>query len=55
MSQEKSTIGENIKKYRNKLGISHDVLLKKVNLVFSLLLKLKQKQPRAPKFILLKH
>ncbi len=34
MSNKKSTIGENIKKYRNKLGISQDILSKKVNLAF---------------------
>ncbi len=27
MSKERSTIGENIKKYRNKLAISQDVIL----------------------------
>jgi transcriptional regulator with XRE-family HTH domain len=34
MSKEKSKIGENIKKYRNNLGISQDALSKKVNLAF---------------------
>ena len=34
MSKQKSTIGDNIKKYRNKLGISQDVLSKKANLAF---------------------
>jgi transcriptional regulator with XRE-family HTH domain len=34
MLNEKSTIGKNIKKYRNKLGISQDVLSKRANLAF---------------------
>jgi len=34
MSNEKSTIGDNIRKYRNKLGISQDVLSKKADLAF---------------------
>ena len=34
MSKQEATIGENIKKYRNKLGISQDVLSKRANLAF---------------------
>ncbi len=34
MSKEKSTTGDNIKKYRNKLGISQDQLSKKADLDF---------------------
>ena len=34
MSNKKSIIGENIKKYRNKLGILQNVLSKKANLAF---------------------
>jgi len=41
MSQENSTIGENIEIYRNKLEISQYVLSKKFNLAFHLSLKLK--------------
>ena len=40
MSNEKSTIGENIKKYRNKLGISQDVLSKRANLAFHTIAKI---------------
>ena len=40
MSNEKSTIGENIKKYRNKLGISQDVLSKKADLAFHTIAKI---------------
>ena len=40
MSKQKSTIGNNIKKYRNKLGISQDVLSKKANLAFHTIAKI---------------
>lgn len=40
MSKEKSTIGGNIKKYRNKLDISQDVLSKKANLAFHTIAKI---------------
>ncbi|PIV12831.1 MAG: hypothetical protein COS47_00500 [Candidatus Nealsonbacteria bacterium CG03_land_8_20_14_0_80_36_12] len=40
MSKGKSTIGDNIKKYRNKLGISQDVLSKKANLAFHTIAKI---------------
>ena len=40
MSKEKSTIGENIKKYRNKLGISQDQLSKKSGLAFHTIAKI---------------
>jgi transcriptional regulator with XRE-family HTH domain len=40
MSKEKSTIGENIKKYRNKLGISQDQLSKKSDLAFHTIAKI---------------
>ena len=40
MSKEKSTIGKNIKKYRNKLGISQDTLSKKANLAFHTIAKI---------------
>ncbi|MFZ6015263.1 MAG: helix-turn-helix domain-containing protein [Patescibacteria group bacterium] len=40
MSNEKSTIGENIKKYRNKLGISQDQLSKKADLAFHTIAKI---------------
>ncbi len=40
MSNEKSTISGNIKKYRNKLGISQDVLSKRANLAFHTIAKI---------------
>ncbi len=40
MSKEKSTIAENIKKYRNKLGISQDQLSKKADLAFHTIAKI---------------
>jgi transcriptional regulator with XRE-family HTH domain len=40
MSKQKLTIGDNIKKYRNKLGISQDVLSKKANLAFHTIAKI---------------
>ena len=40
MSKEKTTIGNNIKKYRNKLGISQDVLSKRANLAFHTIAKI---------------
>ena len=40
MSKQKSIIGENIKKYRHKQGISQDVLSKKANLAFHTIAKI---------------
>jgi len=40
MSKQKSTIGDNIKKYRNKLGISQDALSKRANLAFHTIAKI---------------
>jgi transcriptional regulator with XRE-family HTH domain len=40
MSNEKSIIGENIKKYRKKIGISQDILSKKANLAFHTIAKI---------------
>ena len=40
MSNEKSIISGNIKKYRNKLDISQDVLSKKANLAFHTIAKI---------------
>lgn len=40
MSKRETIIGENIKKYRNKLGISQDVLSKKANLAFHTIAKI---------------
>ena len=40
MSNEKSTIGENIKKYRNKLGISQEKKKKKADLAFHTIAKI---------------
>ena len=54
MSNEKSTIGDNIKKYRNKLGISQDVLSKKQIWLFIQLLKLRRVRHQTPLLIQLK-
>jgi len=40
MPKEKSVIGNNIKKYRQKLGISQDILSKKTNLAFHTIAKI---------------
>ena len=40
MSKQIFTIGENIKKYRNKLDISQDVLSKRANLAFHTIAKI---------------
>ena len=40
MSKEKSTIGDNIRKYRKLAGISQDVLSKKANLAFHTIAKI---------------
>ena len=40
MSKEKSVISKNIKKYRNKLGISQDILSKRANLAFHTIAKI---------------
>ena len=40
MSKQKTTISGNIKKYRNKLGISQDVLSKKADLAFHTIAKI---------------
>jgi transcriptional regulator with XRE-family HTH domain len=40
MIKEKATIAGNIKKYRNKLGISQDVLSKRANLAFHTIAKI---------------
>ena len=40
MSKSKSTIADNMKKYRQKLGISQDVLSKRTNLAFHTIAKI---------------
>jgi len=40
MIQEGSSIGKNIKKYRQKLGISQDTLSKKADLAFHTIVKI---------------
>lgn len=40
MKKEKTAIADNIKKYRNKLGISQDVLSKRANLAFHTIAKI---------------
>ena len=49
MSKEKSTIADNIKKYRNTLGISQDQLSKKADLAFhTIATRLRFQLNRAP-------
>jgi len=40
MTKGKTIIADNIKKYRNKLGISQDVLSKRANLAFHTIAKI---------------
>ena len=40
MSKQEATIGENIKKYRNKLAISQNFLSKRANLAFHTIAKI---------------
>ena len=40
MTKGKTVIADNIKKYRNKLGISQDVLSKRANLAFHTIAKI---------------
>jgi len=40
MSKQKSTIGDNVKKYRKLAGISQDVLSKRANLAFHTIAKI---------------
>ncbi len=40
MSKQKSTIGDNVKKYRNKLGISQDLRSLRANLAFHTIAKI---------------
>ncbi len=40
MPKEKPTIANNIRKYRNKLGISQDILSKRANLAFHTIAKI---------------
>jgi len=40
MTKEKTIIADNIKKYRNKIGISQDVLSKRANLAFHTIAKI---------------
>jgi len=54
MSKEKTTIGDNIKKYRNKLGISQDVLSKKANLAFHTIAKIEAGATSDPRIETLK-
>ena len=46
MSKQGATISENIKKYRNKFGISQDVLSKKANLAFHTIAKIESGERR---------
>ena len=48
MSNEKTTIWDNIKKHRNKLGISQDVLSKKANLAFHTIAKIEARATPNP-------
>ena len=49
MSKQEYTIGQNIKKYRNKLGISQDVLSKKANLAFHTIAKIEAEATPDPR------
>jgi transcriptional regulator with XRE-family HTH domain len=40
MPKQGATIGENIKRYQNKLGVSQDVLSKRANLAFHTIAKI---------------
>ena len=40
MSKQESKIGNNIRKYRKKLGISQDILSKRANLAFHTIAKI---------------
>jgi len=40
MAKQESKIGKNIKKYRNKLDISQDILSKRANLAFHTIAKI---------------
>ena len=40
MSKQEATIGENIKKYRNKLGISQDKLSKLADVTYNTIIKI---------------
>ena len=48
MSKQGATIGENIKKYRNKLGISQDILSKRANLAFHTIAKIEARATPNP-------
>jgi len=54
MAKVKSTIGENIRKYRNKLGISQDILSKKANLAFHTIAKIETGATPNPTIITVK-
>jgi len=54
MSKQKSTIGDNIKKYRNKLGISQDALSKRANLAFHTIAKIEAGSTPDPRIETLK-
>jgi transcriptional regulator with XRE-family HTH domain len=49
MTKEKNSITHNIKKYRNKLGISQDVLSKRANLAFHTIAKIEAGSTRDPR------
>lgn len=48
MLKEKSTIGDNIKKYRNKLGISQDQLSKLADISLNTIAKLELDETQNP-------
>lgn len=54
MSYEKSILGNNIRKYRNNLGISQDVLSKKANLAFHTIAKIEAGSTSNPTILTVK-
>lgn len=54
MSKREFTIGENIKKYRQRLGISQDVLSKRANLAFHTIAKIEAGSTPDPRIVTVK-
>jgi len=49
MSNRKTTIGDNIRKYRKKFGISQDILSKRANLAFHTIAKIEAGSTQDPR------
>ena len=43
VSQEKNMLAENIKKYRNKLGLTQEALARKANISYNTIIKIESK------------